>query len=161
MCIRDRSQRLPALAVCALSLLAFATASPRVEFTVSLSPGKQGLFVMEVRPDWAPLGAARFLEMVESDYFKGQRFFRVIDSFIAQFGIHGDPSKALPTIKDDPSEEWSSHQTGMVAFSTRVSSTGQTYGPMTGAASLSADKMHYLAMAKMVGLSSVTDVYQP
>ena len=33
----------------------------------------------------APLGFARFKEMVDSDFYKGVRFFRVIDGFMAQF----------------------------------------------------------------------------
>ena len=31
---------------------------------------------------------------VESGFFSGVRFFRVIAGFMAQFGIHGDPSVA-------------------------------------------------------------------
>ena len=34
---------------------------------------------MEVHPDWAPLGAARFEELIDDNFFKGARFFRVID----------------------------------------------------------------------------------
>merc|ERR1711907_701886 len=55
-----------------------------VEFNVNLEPGKQGKFVVEVFPGWAPLGAARFRDLVESNFFKGARFFRVIDNFMAQ-----------------------------------------------------------------------------
>ena len=49
---------------------------------------------MEIHPDWAPLGAARILEMANDDFFKGIRFFRVINGFMAQFGIHGKPEIA-------------------------------------------------------------------
>jgi len=47
-----------------------------------------------VHPDWAPLGAARFKELIEGNFFKANRFFRVIDSFMAQFGIHANPKLA-------------------------------------------------------------------
>jgi homoserine O-acetyltransferase len=52
----------------------------------------QGTFVLEVRPDWAPRGAARFLELVRTRFFDDSRFFRVRDKYIAQFGIAGDPA---------------------------------------------------------------------
>lgn len=57
------------------------------------------LALLQVHPDWAPLGAARFQEMLDDSFFKGIRFFRVIDGFMAQFGIHGKPSKAAGTTK--------------------------------------------------------------
>ena len=47
-----------------------------------------------MHPDWAPLGAARFQEMLDASFFNGVRFFRVIDGFMAQFGIHGNPTKS-------------------------------------------------------------------
>ena len=76
-----------------LSSVAFASAYG-VEFTVNLEPGKTGQFVVEVNDAWAPLGAARFRELVDQDFFKGVRFFRVVKGFMAQFGISGDPKIA-------------------------------------------------------------------
>jgi hypothetical protein len=38
----------------------------------------KGPVVIEVHPAWAPLGAARFLELVESDYFSDVALFRCI-----------------------------------------------------------------------------------
>ncbi len=49
---------------------------------------------LQVYPDWAPLGAQRFQEMLDASFFNGVRFFRVIDGFMAQFGIHGNPAKS-------------------------------------------------------------------
>ncbi len=51
-----------------------------------------GDFTVEVHPEWAPLGAARFRELVEAEYFDECRFFRVLPGFVAQFGMHGDPT---------------------------------------------------------------------
>eukprot|EP00238_Polyblepharides_amylifera_P009728 CAMPEP_0196580100 /NCGR_PEP_ID=MMETSP1081-20130531/26969_1 /TAXON_ID=36882 /ORGANISM="Pyramimonas amylifera, Strain CCMP720" /LENGTH=211 /DNA_ID=CAMNT_0041899885 /DNA_START=76 /DNA_END=711 /DNA_ORIENTATION=+ len=64
------------------------------KFEVVLSPGNYGTFTMEVHPEWAPLGAARFKELVEEDFFVGMRFFRVLPNFVVQWGIHGLPSVA-------------------------------------------------------------------
>lgn len=40
---------------------------------------------------FACLPAARFKELIEADFFAGNRFFRVMDQFVAQFGVSGDP----------------------------------------------------------------------
>lgn len=51
----------------------------------------KGEIVIEVQRHWAPQGADRFYNLVKNGYYDGCRFFRVIDGFMAQFGIHGDP----------------------------------------------------------------------
>jgi cyclophilin family peptidyl-prolyl cis-trans isomerase len=64
---------------------------------------------MEVHPDWAPLGAARMKELVGQDFFSEIRFFRVIQNFMAQFGISGNPAVAAKwrneKMQDDPVKE--------------------------------------------------------
>jgi len=49
-----------------------------------------GIFVIEVRADWAPRGADRFYNLVKNGYYDGCRFFRVVPGFVVQFGINGD-----------------------------------------------------------------------
>lgn len=75
-----------------LLLLAFciacAWASFVVEFTVQLESAKE-TFEVTVHPEWAPLGAARFKELADSDFFNSIRFFRTISGFMTQFGIPG------------------------------------------------------------------------
>ena len=51
----------------------------------------KGDFVIGVHRDWAPLGADRFYNLVKNGYYDDVRFFRVIEGFVAQFGMHGDP----------------------------------------------------------------------
>ena len=51
----------------------------------------KGDFVIEVHRDWSPNGADRFYNLVRNGYYDGVRFFRVLDGFMAQFGISGDP----------------------------------------------------------------------
>ena len=60
------------------------------QFNVRLDTTK-GQFMIEVHRDWAPQGADRFYNLVRIGYFKDIAFFRVIQNFMAQFGIHGDP----------------------------------------------------------------------
>jgi cyclophilin family peptidyl-prolyl cis-trans isomerase len=72
----------------------------RVRFDTTAGP-----FVMEVHPDWAPLGAQRFRELVEDKYYDNSAFFRVVPNFVVQFGIAAEPAKTAKwnkPFKDDP-----------------------------------------------------------
>jgi peptidyl-prolyl cis-trans isomerase A (cyclophilin A) len=51
-----------------------------------------GVFVIQVTRDWAPLGADRFYNLVKNGFYDDTRFFRAINGFMVQFGIHGDPA---------------------------------------------------------------------
>ena len=51
----------------------------------------KGDFVVEVTRAWAPNGADRFYNLVRNGYYDGVHFFRVMEGFMAQFGMHGDP----------------------------------------------------------------------
>ena len=51
----------------------------------------KGVIRIQVHREWAPLGADRFYNLVEGGYYDGVTFHRVIDGFMAEFGIHGDP----------------------------------------------------------------------
>lgn len=59
-------------------------------FKVRLKTTK-GDVVIEVHPSWSPNGAKRFRELVEAGFYDDVRFFRVLDDFMAQVGINGDP----------------------------------------------------------------------
>lgn len=77
-----------------------------------------GDFVVEVHRAWAPNGADRFYNLVNNGYYDGVRFFRVIDGFMAQFGMHADPLVTaqwrVATLPDDPVVE--SNTRGRVTF---------------------------------------------
>lgn len=66
----------------------------------------QGDFVVEVTSSQAPLGAARFHNLVREGYYDGTHFFRVLQGFVVQFGIHRDPTVSRiwrdAIIPDDP-----------------------------------------------------------
>jgi peptidyl-prolyl cis-trans isomerase A (cyclophilin A) len=78
----------------------------------------KGDFVIEVHRDWAPNGADRFYNLVKSGFFDDTRFFRVVDKFMVQFGINGDPAVASKwmnsNIQDDPVTK--SNTRGFVTF---------------------------------------------
>ena len=78
-----------------------APALYRVDFDTSKGP-----FVVEVHRDWAPIGADRFYNLVRNGFYDDARFFRVIEGFMVQFGVNGDPRVSAvwreARIKDDP-----------------------------------------------------------
>ena len=67
----------------------------------ALEPGKvrvqfettKGNFIVAVHPDWAATGAKRFLDLVTAKFFDQAGIFRVVDGFVAQFGLSADPSQ--------------------------------------------------------------------
>jgi peptidyl-prolyl cis-trans isomerase A (cyclophilin A) len=85
----------------------------RARFTTT-----KGDFVVEVHRDWAPNAADRFYNLVQAGFFDDTRFFRVIDGFMAQFGISGDPAVAAKwqnaNIPDDPVKQ--SNKPGFLTF---------------------------------------------
>lgn len=66
----------------------------------------RGSFVVQLNRKWAPRGVDRFYKLVKSGFYDGNRFFRVLKGFIAQWGINGDPAVQAnwrnATIPDDP-----------------------------------------------------------
>jgi peptidyl-prolyl cis-trans isomerase A (cyclophilin A) len=51
-----------------------------------------GDFVIQVHRGWAPHGADRFFNLVSIGYYTDVAFYRVIEGFMAQFGMNGDPA---------------------------------------------------------------------
>lgn len=88
-------------------------------YKVKLETSK-GDIVVEVHRDWAPIGAARFQELVEAKFFDECRFFRVVPNFVVQFGINGDPQTNVAwrskRIADDPVKQ--SNKRGYLTFAT-------------------------------------------
>ena len=118
---------------------------------------------MEIHPDWAPLGAARIQEMAEDDFFKGIRFFRVINGFMAQFGIHGKPEKAAEwrerKMVDDPVKE--SNGRGYVSFATSGPNSRTTQMFINFSNNQNLDGMGFAPFAKVVdGMDVVDRIYQ-
>jgi peptidyl-prolyl cis-trans isomerase A (cyclophilin A) len=95
----------------------------RVRFETTKGP-----FVVEAYRAWSPHGVDRFYQLVHHGFYDDVRFFRVLSGFMAQFGLHGDPSVTAAwhdrTIPDDPVVH--SNARGTITFATRGENTRTT-----------------------------------
>jgi len=89
------------------------------EFRVKFETSK-GNFVVEVKREWSPLGADRFHDLVSQHFYDDCRFFRVLDNFMAQIGINGDPETQAKwrtrQFEDDPVKQ--SNRRSWLSFAT-------------------------------------------
>jgi peptidyl-prolyl cis-trans isomerase A (cyclophilin A) len=87
------------------------------EFTIALDT-TEGEVLIDVHREWAPNGADRIYTLVRLGYYDDTAFFRVIEGFMAQVGIHGDGAVnrvwRARNIQDDPVTQ--SNTRGMVTF---------------------------------------------
>lgn len=100
-----------------------APATYKAKFDTSKGP-----FVITVHRDWAPRGADRFYNLVKNGFYDNVRFFRVIDGFMAQIGMNGNPELQSTwdkaKLQDDPVKE--SNKRGYVTFATAGPNTRTT-----------------------------------
>ena len=91
--------------VCLLSLLlGQSVADTRVSCSATT-----GNFLIQMTPEKGPIGAKRFLELVEDGFFTEIPMFRVLPGFLVQYGIPGRMDLKAnwekwtsSRIKDDP-----------------------------------------------------------
>ena len=80
----------------------------------------KGDFVVEVTRAWSPRGADRFYNLVKYHFFDGASFFRVMQGFVAQFGVSPRPDVTRAwentTIPDDAVTQ--SNTRGTLTFAT-------------------------------------------
>jgi len=95
----------------------------KVKFTTT-----RGEFMLVVTRAWAPLGADRFYNLVKHHFYDNATVFRVVPSFVAQFGISSYPAVTAAwektEIKDDPVTQ--SNKKGYVTFATAGPNTRTT-----------------------------------
>jgi len=130
------------------------------KYTVNLDTSK-GLVVIDVHRDWAPIGADRFYNLVKNGYYDGTRFYRVINGFMAQIGIHGTPAIDAPwmnaRIKDDPVKE--SNKRGFVTFATGGPNTRTTQFFINYGNNSNLDKMGFAPFGEVVKGMDIVDQF--
>jgi len=130
------------------------------KFTVNLDTSK-GPVVIDVHRDWAPFGADRFYNLVKNGYYDGTRFYRVIDGFMAQIGIHGTPAIDAPwmnaRIKDDPVKQ--SNKRGFVSFATGGPNTRTTQFFINYRDNSNLDKMGFSPFGEVVKGMDIVDQF--
>lgn len=122
----------------------------------------KGRFVIQVTRAWAPRGADRFYNLVKNGYYDDVRFFRVIPNFMAQFGIHGNPSVMAAwraaRIQDDPVKQ--SNLRGYVVFATAGPNTRTTQIFINFKDNSGLDKQGFAPFGEVVeGMDIVDQIY--
>lgn len=124
----------------------------------------KGPIIVEVQRAWAPNGADRFYNLVKIGFYDDIAFFRVIDGFMAQFGIHGTPAInrawQRAVIKDDPVVESNLRGTLTFAKTNRPHSrTSQVFINFSDNVNL--DRMGFAPFARVVeGMDVVDQIYK-
>jgi cyclophilin family peptidyl-prolyl cis-trans isomerase len=84
-----------------------------------------GPWSIAVHHNWAPLGAQRFLDMVESGHFDHKvPLMRCVKNFLCQFGLNGPAGNPFkPSIADDPNwlpegKDYRQNEAGIKRFQT-------------------------------------------
>ena len=100
-----------------------APAQYKVEFTTT-----KGRFVVDVHRDWAPKGADRFYNLVKIGFYDDLAFFRVVDGFMVQFGMHANPkvSKAWKPARIADDERTQPNEKGTISFANSGKNTRTT-----------------------------------
>jgi cyclophilin family peptidyl-prolyl cis-trans isomerase len=122
----------------------------------------EGDIVIEVHKAWAPLGAARFHELVRSGFYDEARFFRVVPGFVVQFGMPADPALnqkwAENSIPDDP-PAGQSNVPGTVTFATRGPNSRTTQLFINLGDNSRLDSQGFTPFGRVVeGMNAVTEI---
>ncbi|CAK0888328.1 unnamed protein product [Prorocentrum cordatum] len=78
--------------------------------------GGEASVTIRVHPEWAPIGAEHFRDLVERGWYDGARVFRVVPGYVAQFGLPAEARPPAPSIEDDPVRV--PNRRGTLAFAT-------------------------------------------
>ena len=83
-----------------------------------------------VEPDWSPVGAARFLQLVDDGFYKDIPLFRCVDNFLCQFGapLRRNDARSYSTIRDDLKLPWlRSFKRGFLSFAGNGANSRSTH----------------------------------
>lgn len=120
----------------------------------------KGDFVVEIDRSWAPIGADRFYNLVKLGFFNDVAFFRVVENFVVQFGLHGSTEVNTvwrqAQIKDDPQTKQSNTK-GTLTFAKAGPDTRTTQLFINFKDNDRLDKMGFPPIGKVVEGMSVVE----
>lgn len=120
----------------------------------------KGDFVVEAHRSWAPNGADRFYNLIKLGYYDDVAFFRAIQGFMVQFGIHGRPEVNArwkdANIPDDPAAGQSNTR-GMITYATAGPNTRTTQLFINYGDNARLDGMGFTPFGKVVSGMDVVD----
>lgn len=122
----------------------------------------KGDFVLEVVRAWAPNGADRFYNLVKIGFFEDVALFRVVEGFVVQFGIHGDPrvSGKWSSSNIAPDDPKGSNTRGMLTYAMAGSpDTRSTQLFINFGDNSRLDKMGFAPIGKVVEGMDVVDKF--
>mmetsp|Transcript_859 Transcript_859/g.1817 ORF Transcript_859/g.1817 Transcript_859/m.1817 type:complete len:301 (-) Transcript_859:138-1040(-) len=139
-------------------------ARQRVKFTVNNLNGKEGhtgSFTVELREDWAPIGAERFKQLVETNFYDKCRVFRVLPKFVSQWGIAEDPRVQAEwnsqPLQDDP--VLMSNKKGTLSFATAGANTRTTQVFINTVDNKRLDKMGFAPFGNVIEGIDIVDTF--
>eukprot|EP00603_Paraphysomonas_imperforata_P014021 CAMPEP_0114458108 /NCGR_PEP_ID=MMETSP0104-20121206/4514_1 /TAXON_ID=37642 ORGANISM="Paraphysomonas imperforata, Strain PA2" /NCGR_SAMPLE_ID=MMETSP0104 /ASSEMBLY_ACC=CAM_ASM_000202 /LENGTH=200 /DNA_ID=CAMNT_0001630687 /DNA_START=40 /DNA_END=642 /DNA_ORIENTATION=- len=91
--------------VSALSVVLYLASALFADAQIVECLSTKGVFEIEIFPDWSPLGAQRYLELVQDGFYTDIPMYRSVAGFLTQFGITENPAHKHwhgNQIKDDP-----------------------------------------------------------
>ena len=151
------------LTLCCAALLTgcSSTGGAPAHFKARFDTSK-GAFVVEVKREWAPLGADRFYELVKSGFYDESRFFRIAPGFVVQWGINKDPQVTAQwrdkKLSDDPVKE--RNIPGWVSFASSGPNTRTTQLFINLAYNDHLDQMGFAAFGRVTeGINVVASFY--
>lgn len=129
----------------------------KVRFDTSRGP-----LTVEVVRGWSPQGVDRFYNLVKIGFFEDIAFFRVVESFVVQFGIHGDPKVAAKwrpaSIPDEPVR--ASNRRGYLTYAMGGPNTRTTQLFFNLVDNVTLDRMRFAPIARVVeGMEVVDSLY--
>lgn len=122
-----------------------------------------GPIIIDVTRAWSPNGADRFYTLVRLGYFTDVAFFRVIQGFMAQAGIHGDPAVNRVwrdrNIMDDPAADQSNTR-GMITFAkTGMPNSRSTQFFINFGNNANLDRMGFTPFGRVRDMTAVDAIY--
>jgi peptidyl-prolyl cis-trans isomerase A (cyclophilin A) len=123
----------------------------------------RGPFDIKVHRDWAPQGADRIYYLVRARFYDEVRFFRVVDNFVAQFGLNGDTavSRAWRERRIPDDSVTRSNVRGTISFAAGGKDTRTTQLFLSYKDNARLDPLGFAVVAQVVsGMAVVDSLYK-